>query len=98
LNQTKLYLAALLVVASLIVAPSFAFVNSTPNSNVAEGSPLPPPVPNLAFTSGAPAFIAEGSPLPPPVPNAITRNATSVMVAEGSPLPPPVPNSVALLA
>lgn len=89
MNRNKLCIA-LLGIAALIVTPVSAIVNFSSKVNIAEGSPLPPPVPPTILTEGSPlpppvppALVAEGSPLPPPVPPAI--------LAEGSPLPPPVP-------
>jgi hypothetical protein len=61
-NRNKLYLTAVLVLVGLIVAPLAESVNSSQNVNLAEGSPLPAPVPKAVF-------VAEGSPLPAPVPH-----------------------------
>ena len=52
-------------------------------SHIADGVPLPPPVP----PRGASAQVADGVPLPPPVP----PRGASVQVADGVPLPLPVP-------
>ena len=67
MNRTKLYLAAAVVYASLIVAPALRSVNFNQNVNLAEGSPLPAPVPHPP--TAQPVTIAEGSPLPAPVPH-----------------------------
>lgn len=96
MNRNKLCVA-LLALAALIVTPVSAIVNFNNKVNLAEGSPLPPPVPPVMVAEGSPlpppvppTMVAEGSPLPPPVPPA--------MIAEGSPLPPPVPPAVAFFA
>jgi hypothetical protein len=73
-NRNKLCLV-FLALAALIVTPAGAIVNFNDQVNVAEGAPIPPPVP--------PVMVNEGAPIPPPVP--------PVMVAEGAPIPPPVP-------
>lgn len=52
---------------------------------VADGWPLPPPVPH---GPGAATLVADGWPLPPPVPPGPGANT---LVADGWPLPPPVP-------
>ena len=53
---------------------------------VADGWPLPPPVPP---GSGSDTLVADGWPLPPPVPPGPGAN---MLVADGWPLPPPVPH------
>jgi hypothetical protein len=85
-NRNKLCLA-FLALAALIVAPVSAIVNFNNNVNVAEGSPIPPPVPLLVAEGNPlpphpPVLVAEGNPLPPHPP---------VLVAEGNPLPPHPP-------
>jgi hypothetical protein len=67
-NRNKLYLAVIVAFAGLIVAPVVEFVNFNQNVNLAEGSPLPAPVPHQS--TAQPVTIAEGSPLPAPVPHA----------------------------
>ena len=94
MNRNKRYVAAAVVCASLIVAPVLSFVNFNQNVNLAEGSPLPPPVPHTPTAQSV--TIAEGSPLPAPVPH--PPMAQPVTIAEGSPLPPPVPHLPVLAA
>ena len=67
MKNNKRYLTGILALAILIVAPAISCVNHSQESKVAEGSPLPPPVPKL-FTTIDTELVAEGSPLPPPVP------------------------------
>jgi len=50
---------------------------------VADGWPLPPPIPP---GSGA-TLIADGWPLPPPIP----PGSGATLIADGWPLPPPIP-------
>jgi hypothetical protein len=66
MKRNKLLLAAVLALAGLIVAPVAEFVNYGQNVNIAEGSPLPAPVPQPPAANVV--IVAEGSPLPPPVP------------------------------
>ena len=94
MNRNKLYVA-LLVLAALIVTPLSVIVNFS-KVNIAEGNPIPPPVPPVIVAEGnpipppvPPVMIAEGNPIPPPVP--------PVMVAEGNPIPPPVPPAAAFI-
>ncbi len=61
MNRNNLCLVFLALAAS-IVTPASAIVNFNDKVNIAEGNPLPPPVP--------PMMVAEGNPLPPPVPPA----------------------------
>jgi len=88
MNRKELCVA-LLALAALIVAPVSPIVNFNHHLNIAEGSPIPPPVPPVMVAEGPipppvpPVLVAEGSPIPPPVP--------PVLIAEGSPIPPPVP-------
>jgi hypothetical protein len=65
MNRNKLYVAAVLALAGLIVTPTLEVVNHSKKVTVAEGSPLPAPVPRPPATQ---VIIAEGSPLPAPVP------------------------------
>ena len=91
MHTNKKYLAGILALAGLIVTPVISLVNHS--QDVAEGSPLPPPVPHpKLFVNNASELIAEGSPLPPPVPHGPLA-IHAVLTAEGSPLPPPVPHS-----
>lgn len=89
-------LAVLLFLAAFIVLPASSTVNYNVSKPIlAEGSPLPWPVPKPP-SSGV--LTAEGSPLPWPVPKPPT---STVLTAEGSPLPWPVPkplNSTILTA
>ena len=94
-NRKQLCIA-LLALAALIVAPVSAIVNFNHHLNIAEGSPIPPPVPPVMVAEGSPipppvppVLVAEGSPIPPPVP--------PVLIAEGSPIPPPVPPVAAFI-
>jgi hypothetical protein len=71
-NRNKLYVA-LLVLAALIVTPLSVIVNFNNKVNIAEGNPLPPPVPWVVAEGNplpppVPWVVAEGNPLPPPVP------------------------------
>jgi hypothetical protein len=59
---------------------------------LADGNPLPPPVPPSLTDS---ELVADGNPLPPPVPPSLTH---SELVADGNPLPPPVPPSTSVMA
>jgi hypothetical protein len=86
MNRNKLYIAAILAVAGLVVTPALVFANCSKKVNLAEGSPLPAPVPRPPTTQ---VMVAEGSPLPAPVPRPPATGA--IIVAEGSPLPAPVP-------
>jgi hypothetical protein len=95
-NRNKLCLA-LLALAALIVTPTSAIVNFSDKVNIAEGTPIAPPVPPVIVAEGSPipppippVIVAEGSPIPPPIP--------PVIVAEGSPIPPPVPPVAAFIA
>ena len=81
MNRNKLCLA-ILAIAALIVTPVSAVVNFSHKVNIAEGTPIPPPMP--------PVMVAEGTPIPPPMP--------PVLVAEGTPIPPPMPPSAAFTA
>ena len=74
MNRNK-WCLVFLAIAVLIVTPASAIVNFNNQANVAEGAPIPPPLP--------PVMVAEGAPIPPPLP--------PVMIAEGAPIPPPVP-------
>jgi hypothetical protein len=86
MNRNKLYIAAVLALAGLAITPALEVPNYSKKVNIAEGSPLPAPVPRPPRTQ---VIIAEGSPLPAPVPRPPRSGA--VIVAEGSPLPAPVP-------
>jgi hypothetical protein len=86
MNRNKLYIAAVLAFAGLVVTPALEVSNYSKKVNIAEGSPLPAPVPR---PPGKRVMVAEGSPLPAPVPRP-SGNRT-VLLAEGSPLPAPVP-------
>lgn len=86
MNRNKLYITAALAIAGAVVAPASGVVDYSKKVNVAEGSPLPAPVPR---PPAARVMVAEGSPLPAPVPHPPAIGA--VIVAEGSPLPAPVP-------
>jgi len=55
---------------------------------VADGWPLPPPVPPGTTTN---TLMVDGWPLPPPVPHS---TSTDTLMADGWPLPPPVPHSI----
>lgn len=90
MNRNKLYIAAVLALSGLIATSALEFVNHSKKVTVAEGSPLPAPVPRPPATG---AMVAEGSPLPAPVPHKLTIGM--VIVAEGSPLPAPVPHKLA---
>ena len=86
MNRNKLYIAAVLALAGLVVTPALEAPNYSKKVNAAEGSPLPAPVPRPPRTQ---VIIAEGSPLPAPVPR--PPRSGEVRVAKGSPLPAPVP-------
>lgn len=93
MNRDKLCVA-LLALAAVIVTPVIAIVNFNHKVNIAEGNPIPPPVPPVLVAEGnpipppvPPVLVAEGNPIPPPVP--------PILVAEGNPIPPPVPPAVA---
>ena len=78
-------LFAVLFLAAFIVLP--APIDGKYNVSkplIADGWPLPPPVPP---GPGA-TLVADGWPLPPPVPPGPGANT---LVADGWPLPPPVP-------
>jgi hypothetical protein len=83
MKSNKLYMAAVLALAGLIVTPALEVANYSKKVTVAEGSPLPAPRPPVTGV----VIIAEGSPLPAPRPIA----TGAVIVAEGSPLPAPRP-------
>ena len=85
MKNSKRYLAGILALGSLIVAPAISLVNHSHSSKVAEGSPLPLPHKLLVNTDSV--LIAEGSPLP--LPHKLLATADSVLIAEGSPLPLP---------
>ena len=96
MNRNKLCLV-FLALAALIVTPASVIVNFSHKVNIAEGNPLPPPVPPVMVAEGnplpppvPPVMVAEGAPIPPPVP--------PVMVAEGAPIPPPVPPVASFVA
>jgi len=81
-------LSGLLILAGLIVLPVSNSLNSDISKPVvADGSPLPWPVP--PFPPSSTTLVADGSPLPWPVPPFPPASAT--LVADGSPLPWPVP-------
>jgi len=84
MNRNKLYMAAVLALAGLIVTATPGVVKHSKKVTVAEGSPLPAPVPRPPATQ---VLVAEGSPLPAPRPPA----TGAVIIAEGSPLPAPRP-------
>jgi hypothetical protein len=48
MNRNKLYVAAVLALAGLIVTPTLEVVNHSKKVTVAEGLPLPAPVPRPA--------------------------------------------------
>ena len=81
----KITLSVGLIVLSVAVPVNHGLAGRTGTgvSHVADGVPLPPPVP----PRGASVQVADGVPLPPPVP----PRGASVQVADGVPLPPPVP-------
>ena len=81
----KVTLSVSLIVLSVAVPVNYGLAGSTGKgvSQVADGVPLPPPVP----PRGASFQVADGVPLPPPVP----PRGASVQVADGVPLPPPIP-------
>ncbi len=73
--KENVFLALLSALTLLILLPVIGSVNISASDFgtsgsilVAEGSPLPPPVPSAIHQ---PVLVAEGSPLPPPVPSAI---------------------------
>jgi hypothetical protein len=93
MNKKLVFAVSLSILALLIVLPvAGSFNNSAGNHTiwapalVAEGNPMPPPVPPKA--THVSILVAEGNPMPPPVPPS-TR--TNVLVAEGNPMPVPVP-------
>lgn len=94
MKRNKLYIISVLALAGLIVAPVIEYVNYDKTVNVAEGSPLPAPVPRPPAAKAV--TVAEGSPLPAPVPRPPATDA--VTVAEGSPLPAPVPRPPVFVA
>jgi hypothetical protein len=83
-------LSVLLLLAVFILLPAVSngkFNVSKPA--IADGYPLPPPIPP---GPGNATLVADGYPLPPPIPPG-PGNAT--LVADGYPLPPPIPPSPA---
>ena len=98
MNRNKLCVA-LLALAALIVTPLSAIVNFNNKVRIAEGNPLPPPIPPAMVAEGnplpplPPVMVAEGNPLPPLPPAILTEGnplppLPPAMVAEGNPLPP----------
>lgn len=65
MHPNKLYISAVLAFAGLVVTPALEVPHYSKKVNVAEGSPLPAPVPKPPATQ---VTVAEGSPLPAPVP------------------------------
>ena len=65
MKNNKFCIAAVLAFAGLLVTPALEVLNYSKTVNVAEGSPLPAPVPKPPATQ---VIVAEGSPLPAPVP------------------------------
>jgi hypothetical protein len=78
-NRNKLCVVVLALTA-LIIAPVSAIVNFNTKVNIAEGAPIPPPVP-WVVAEGAPIpppvpwVVAEGAPIPPPVPWVVAEGA-----------------------
>jgi hypothetical protein len=94
-NRNKLCVA-LLALTALIVTPVTAIVNFNHKVNIAEGNPIPSPIP--------PVMVAEGNPIPSPIPpvmvaegNPIPSPLPPVMVAEGNPIPSPIPPVTAFI-
>ncbi len=82
-------LSVVLLLAALILLPKAG--NGKYNVSkpvVADGSPLPWPIPPKP-----PVLIADGSPLPWPIPP-----KPPVLIADGSPLPWPIPPSNPIVA
>lgn len=84
----KISLSVSLIVLSIAVPVNYGLAGGAGwgNNHVADGVPLPPPIPprpnqNLVQ-------VADGVPLPPPIPPRPNQNL--VQVADGVPLPPPV--------
>ena len=69
MNRKTTYVIAVLSLAGVMVAPVLVAVNQATNAVVAEGSPLPAPVPKVNATDSM--LVAEGSPLSAPVPQFI---------------------------
>ena len=80
--------AFLTIALSLILLPASTSVNQSPTftiSPVADGNPIPPPIPPK---SGKTFLIADGNPLPPPIP---PKSGNTFLIADGNPIPPPIP-------
>jgi hypothetical protein len=88
MKKTLVCFASFSILACLMVLPVIRSVN-TPLGNyavpaprlVAEGNPMPSPLP--------PALVAEGNPMPSPLPP--TGGYAGTLVAEGNPMPSPLP-------
>jgi len=81
-------LCVLLSLAAFILLPaSQASKRNSSNAVLADGWPLPPPIPPNASMDN---LVADGWPLPPPIPPNTSMNT---LVADGWPLPPPIPPS-----
>jgi hypothetical protein len=85
--------ASFSILACLIVLPVIRSVNGSAGnyvtpvpSLIADGSPMPNPLPPASNTD---VLIADGSPMPNPLPPA---SNTGVLVADGSPMPNPLPS------
>jgi hypothetical protein len=71
-NKNLVAVVVLSLVAFLIVLPIVRSVNAAASNHaitapalIAEGNPMPPPIPPHPHFS---LFIAEGNPMPPPIP------------------------------
>ena len=97
MNKKLVFCVSLSISAFLIVLPVTRSFNNSPSNHtisapslVAEGNPMPVPVPPMAAQISI--LVAEGNPMPVPVP----PNAhTNVLFAEGNPMPVPVPPKAA---
>ncbi len=64
------------------------YTHSNTETFVADGGPIPPPIPPSFGTS---ILLADGGPIPPPIPPSLS---TSILLADGGPIPPPIPPSL----
>ena len=82
------YLSGLFILAVFILLPASNGLNhNISKPAVADGTPLPWPIPPLPPSNAT--LVADGTPLPWPIPPLPPNNAT--LVADGTPLPWPIP-------
>jgi hypothetical protein len=83
------------LLAVLIVLPAVRCVNFTASkSTVADGNPLPWPIPPSSASNTV--LTADGNPLPWPIPPSSISN--TALTADGNPLPWPIPPQSSLAA